>query len=135
MRARLAELGPLPAQRPVSSVGEVEAFGFPCVLKTTRGGYDGKGLWFDSAAGCEAPLAAAAEAGVGLLAEERVDFRRELSALVARAPSGRPRRTPSSSPPSATASVSRWSRRPPASRPTSPAEPRRSRCGSPGRST
>jgi 5-(carboxyamino)imidazole ribonucleotide synthase len=90
MRARLAELGvPCPRNALVSSVGEIEAFGLPCVLKTTRGGYDGKGVWFvDSAAGCEAPLAAAADAGVGLLAEERVDFRRELSALVARAPSG-----------------------------------------------
>jgi 5-(carboxyamino)imidazole ribonucleotide synthase len=90
MRARLAELGvPCPRNALVSAVGEIEAFGLPCVLKTTRGGYDGKGVWFvDSAAGCEAPLAAAADAGVGLLAEERVDFRRELSALVARAPSG-----------------------------------------------
>jgi 5-(carboxyamino)imidazole ribonucleotide synthase len=90
MRARLAELGvPCPRNALVSSVEEVEAFGFPCVLKTTRGGYDGKGVWFvGSAAECEAPLAAAADAGVGLLAEERVDFRRELSALVARSPSG-----------------------------------------------
>jgi 5-(carboxyamino)imidazole ribonucleotide synthase len=90
MRARLAELGvPCPRNALVSSVEEVEAFGFPCVLKTTRGGYDGKGVWFvGSAAECEAPLAAAADAGVGLLAEERIDFRRELSALVARSPSG-----------------------------------------------
>jgi 5-(carboxyamino)imidazole ribonucleotide synthase len=90
MRARLAELGvPCPRNALVSSVADVEAFGFPCVLKTTRGGYDGKGVWFvRSAAGCEAPLATAADAGVGLLAEELVDFRRELSALVARSPSG-----------------------------------------------
>ena len=90
MRARLAELGvPCPRNALVSSVADVEAFGFPCVLKTTRGGYDGKGVWFvRSAAECEAPLAAAADTGVGLLAEELVDFRRELSALVARSPSG-----------------------------------------------
>src|SRR6478672_7414893 len=40
MRARLAELGvPCPRNAPVASVSEVAAFGFPCVLKTTRGGY------------------------------------------------------------------------------------------------
>jgi 5-(carboxyamino)imidazole ribonucleotide synthase len=70
-------------------VADVESFGFPCVLKTTRGGYDGKGVWFvRSAADCVEPLATAARSGVGLLAEEYVDFRRELSALVARSPSG-----------------------------------------------
>src|SRR3954469_15501454 len=47
MRERLAELGiPCPRNAIVSSVAEVEEFGFPCVLKTTRGGYDGKGVWF-----------------------------------------------------------------------------------------
>ena len=86
MRARLAELGvPCPRNALVSSVAEVAAFGFPCVLKTTRGGYDGKGVWFvDGPADC----AAAFESGATILAEERVDFRRELSALVARSPSG-----------------------------------------------
>ncbi len=90
MRSRLAELGlPCPRNEVVSSVEEVAAFGFPCVLKTTRGGYDGKGVWFvDDASACAPAFAAAAEAGVALLAEERVDFRRELSALVARSPSG-----------------------------------------------
>jgi 5-(carboxyamino)imidazole ribonucleotide synthase len=90
MRARLGELGvPCPRNAVVGSVADVEAFGFPCVLKTTRGGYDGKGVWFvTSASECEEPLAAATASGVALLAEERVDFRRELSALVARSPSG-----------------------------------------------
>jgi 5-(carboxyamino)imidazole ribonucleotide synthase len=90
MRARLAELGvPCPRNALVTSVEEIEEFGLPCVLKTTRGGYDGKGVWFvGTTAECEAPLAAAADAGVRLLAEELVDFRRELSALVARSPSG-----------------------------------------------
>jgi 5-(carboxyamino)imidazole ribonucleotide synthase len=59
------------------------------VLKTTRGGYDGKGVWVvGSAAESEAAFEAAAAAGVRILAEEKVDFRRELSALVARSPSG-----------------------------------------------
>jgi 5-(carboxyamino)imidazole ribonucleotide synthase len=90
MRARLAELGvPGPRSATVASVAEVEAFGLPCVLKTTRGGYDGKGVWFaDDVADATEPLRVAAETGVALLAEERVDFRRELSALVARSPSG-----------------------------------------------
>ncbi|WP_206515954.1 5-(carboxyamino)imidazole ribonucleotide synthase [Nocardioides pantholopis] len=90
MRARLAELGvPCPRNALVDSVADVEAFGFPCVLKTTRGGYDGKGVWFVHAAeDCAEPLRAARESGVGLLAEELVEFRRELSALVARSPSG-----------------------------------------------
>src|SRR6187397_1760151 len=52
MRERLAELGvPCPRNAVVASVADVEAFGFPCVLKTTRGGYDGKGVWFVHAAG------------------------------------------------------------------------------------
>ncbi|HTW15527.1 MAG TPA: 5-(carboxyamino)imidazole ribonucleotide synthase [Nocardioides sp.] len=90
MRERLAELGvPCPRNAIVASVAEVEDFGLPCVLKTTRGGYDGKGVWFvRSAEDCAEPLRVAAETGVRLLAEELVDFRRELSALVARSPSG-----------------------------------------------
>jgi 5-(carboxyamino)imidazole ribonucleotide synthase len=90
MRARLAELGvPCPRNAVVASVAEVEAFGFPCVLKTTRGGYDGKGVWFvRSADDCAEPFRTAESSGVQLLAEELVDFRRELSALVARSPSG-----------------------------------------------
>jgi 5-(carboxyamino)imidazole ribonucleotide synthase len=90
MRTRLTELGmPCPRHEVVGSVSDVEAFGFPCVLKTTRGGYDGRGVWFvESAAECADAFATAERTGVPLLAEERVDFRRELSALVARSPSG-----------------------------------------------
>ncbi|NYE37426.1 5-(carboxyamino)imidazole ribonucleotide synthase [Nocardioides cavernae] len=90
MRRRLAELDvPCPRNAVVTSRAEVEDFGLPCVLKTTRGGYDGKGVWvvrdLDEA---QAAFDAAAAAGVEVLAEELVDFRRELSALVARSPSG-----------------------------------------------
>ncbi|HET8559104.1 MAG TPA: 5-(carboxyamino)imidazole ribonucleotide synthase [Marmoricola sp.] len=90
MRARLDRIGvPCPRHAVVSSVTEVAEFGFPCVLKTTRGGYDGKGVWFVwSADECEPAFEAADGNGVPLLAEELVDFRRELSALVARSPSG-----------------------------------------------
>ncbi len=90
MRARLTELGaPCPRHAVVANVSEVETFGFPAVLKTTRGGYDGKGVWVvRSAQDCAEPFAAAAAAGVQVLAEELVDFTRELSAIVARSPSG-----------------------------------------------
>jgi 5-(carboxyamino)imidazole ribonucleotide synthase len=95
MRARLAELDvPCPRNAVVGSLADLEAFaqsvgGWPCVLKTTRGGYDGKGVWFVRSLGdCEEAFRAAEEAEVRLLAEELVDFRRELSALVARSPSG-----------------------------------------------
>ncbi|HEY0890710.1 MAG TPA: 5-(carboxyamino)imidazole ribonucleotide synthase [Nocardioides sp.] len=90
MRERLAELGvPCPRNAIVGSVAEVEAFGFPCVLKTTRGGYDGKGVWVvRSAADAAEPFEVAERTGVRILAEELVDFTRELSAIVARSPSG-----------------------------------------------
>jgi 5-(carboxyamino)imidazole ribonucleotide synthase len=95
MRRRLGELGvPCPRNRVVADAADVHAFaaeigGFPVVLKTTRGGYDGKGVWLVSSAedGAEA-FETAAATGVEILAEERVDFARELSALVARSPSG-----------------------------------------------
>jgi 5-(carboxyamino)imidazole ribonucleotide synthase len=95
MRARLTALGiPCPRHRLVSSADEVRGLapllgGFPLVLKTTRGGYDGKGVWVvGSEVDCAPAFATAADTGVRILAEERVDFRRELSALVARSPSG-----------------------------------------------
>jgi 5-(carboxyamino)imidazole ribonucleotide synthase len=57
----------------------------PVVLKTTRGGYDGKGVWI-----VRSPdeAAEAFRAGAPVLAEELVDYRRELAAVVARSPSG-----------------------------------------------
>jgi 5-(carboxyamino)imidazole ribonucleotide synthase len=90
MRRRLAELDvPCPRNAVVTSTADVEAFGFPCVLKTTRGGYDGKGVWVVRTPDeSRVAFEAAAAAGVEVLAEELVDFRRELSALVARSPSG-----------------------------------------------
>lgn len=90
MRSRLRELDiPCPRNALVSTTADVAAFGLPCVLKTTRGGYDGKGVWVvRDLADAEAAFAAARDAGVHVLAEELIDFRRELSALVARSPSG-----------------------------------------------
>ena len=95
MRARLSKLGvPCPRHAVVSDRAEVTDFarsvgGFPVVLKTTRGGYDGKGVWVvGSEAESAEAFAVAASGGVQILAEEKVNFRRELSALVARSPSG-----------------------------------------------
>ena len=98
MRERLAALGvPCPRWRLVREVAELAAFGdevgWPVVLKTPRGGYDGKGvLLVDDGAQAADWLARAhhpdAEHAAALLAEERVPFRRELAALVARSPSG-----------------------------------------------
>ncbi len=95
MRVRLDELDvPSPRHAVVRDAGEVSAFaavdgGFPVVLKTTRGGYDGKGVWVvASEADCAPAFETATASGVQILAEEKVDFRRELSALVARSPSG-----------------------------------------------
>ncbi len=95
MRARLDHLGvPCPRHAVVEDLDAVNRFaasvgGFPVVLKTTRGGYDGKGVWVVRTPDQAAEAVTVAQAsGVDILAEELVDFRRELSALVARSPSG-----------------------------------------------
>ena len=102
---------PQPAWSPVSQPAEVLEFalqhGWPVVLKTPQGGYDGHGvLLVNDAAELETGEAAkwfkalADGAGVGgggslggaqvscLLVEQAVNFTRELAALVARNPSG-----------------------------------------------
>jgi 5-(carboxyamino)imidazole ribonucleotide synthase len=86
MRTRLSALGvPVPRWAPVSSAGDVAAFGAPCVAKAARGGYDGHGVWMVSAPSDVDPLV---RSGVPLLVEERVPLRRELAAVVARSPFG-----------------------------------------------
>ncbi|MDO5633873.1 MAG: 5-(carboxyamino)imidazole ribonucleotide synthase [Micrococcus sp.] len=100
MRAAVERLGlPNPAWDAVSTLEEVLSFGdthgWPMVVKTARGGYDGKGVLVldspddarDSAE--RGTLATWLSAGIApLLAEAKVDFLRELSAQVARRPSG-----------------------------------------------
>jgi len=92
MRSRLVEMKiPVPGHRLLTSRGDLTEFGFPAVVKTTRGGYDGKGVWVvRSAADADEAFAS----GRALLVEELVDFQRELSALVARSPSGETRTYP-----------------------------------------
>ena len=108
MRARLSALGvPCPAWRVVATPQELADFaaetGWPVIAKTSRGGYDGKGVW--KLAGpqeAEAPFAALqhalgpterdtaadAPADAVIVAEEFIPFTRELSVLVARRPGG-----------------------------------------------
>ncbi len=90
LRAALAAAGePQPAWAPVTDVDDVTAFaartGWPVVLKTPRGGYDGKGVFVVE----DAPSAQEVLDRHGtLLAEQRVPMLRELSAQVARSPYG-----------------------------------------------
>ncbi len=102
MREKLTELGvPVPDWAAVSNEAELQRFidanGGRAVVKTARGGYDGKGVRVVSQAD-EARdwFTALAEDGRGgfLLAEQLVDFVRELSQLVARRPSGEVRTWP-----------------------------------------
>ncbi|GAA4421675.1 5-(carboxyamino)imidazole ribonucleotide synthase [Georgenia halophila] len=98
MRTRLSELGvPCPAWAPVSDGAELTAFGesagWPVVVKTARGGYDGKGVRVVSSSAEAADWLDALQ-GRQLLAEEKVAFTRELAVLVARRPSGEVRTWP-----------------------------------------
>ncbi|MDN4639267.1 5-(carboxyamino)imidazole ribonucleotide synthase [Agreia sp. PsM10] len=96
MREKLEQLGvPVPIWAAVSDADELAAFiadnGGHAVVKTPRGGYDGKGVRVVTHADEVADwFVALAEDGNGgaLLAEERVDFSRELAQMVARRPSG-----------------------------------------------
>ncbi|WP_084264914.1 5-(carboxyamino)imidazole ribonucleotide synthase [Actinomadura macra] len=98
MRDRLSGLGvPCPAYShvpPAAPLAFLESFarehGWPLVLKATRGGYDGKGVWILE----NLDRATAEQVGrllsenVDLMVEQHVPFRRELAALVARSPYG-----------------------------------------------
>ena len=90
MRRRLTELGaPIPEWTSAASVEDIDAFirehGGEAVVKTPRGGYDGKGVRV---------VREGAEAAdwftdfPELLVEEKVPFTRELAQLIARRPSG-----------------------------------------------
>lgn len=90
LRRALAEAGePQPAWVEARTVHDVAAFadevGWPVVLKTPRGGYDGKGVFVVDGPDEVADLL---ERHGTLLAEERVAMVRELSAQVARSPFG-----------------------------------------------
>ncbi len=94
MRRRLAALDvPMPRWALVGDRTGLARFadsvgGLPVVLKTPRGGYDGKGVLSVQALTDADPWLDRLRDGELLLAEESVAFRRELAALVARSPSG-----------------------------------------------
>jgi 5-(carboxyamino)imidazole ribonucleotide synthase len=94
MRQVLTNLGiPCPAWQEISSEEDIDLFarivGFPFVMKTSRGGYDGKGVWVVQ----DKPEALRVLTEIKILntnalGEELVQFKRELSAQVARSPHG-----------------------------------------------
>jgi 5-(carboxyamino)imidazole ribonucleotide synthase len=117
MRRRLTDIGiACPAWAQVRDAASLQAFGdevgWPVIVKTPKGGYDGKGVrvvgspddvadWLsDAARDADARDAAQADAAPGdevwstgpladgLLAEQKIDFVRELALLVVRSPSG-----------------------------------------------
>jgi len=90
MRERLAAIGlPVPDWARIESSAQLQAFldehGGAGVVKTPKGGYDGKGVRVVRSA--DAVDDWFADHGV-LLVEELVEFRRELAQMVARRPSG-----------------------------------------------
>jgi 5-(carboxyamino)imidazole ribonucleotide synthase len=96
MRERLGALGvPCPENRVVAHPDALVAFaeehGWPCIAKTSRGGYDGKGVWkLDGPADARIPFDGleGLRSDAVVIAEEFIDFTRELSVLVARRPGG-----------------------------------------------
>ena len=94
MRKRLGALGlPMPSWAEIQDADSLETFiaahGGVAILKTPIGGYDGKGVRVvRSADDAMDWLTNLAQYGGSLLAEEKVDFVRELAQLSARRPSG-----------------------------------------------
>lgn len=99
-RCKMKEIGaPVPEFAPIESAEDAGAFfesvdGEMC-LKATRGGYDGHGVWFPGTREeAESLVADLLDKGTPLYAERKVDFDQELSAMVARTPSGEVRAWP-----------------------------------------
>lgn len=97
-RQRFRDAGlPLPAWSRANDATSARAFadehGWPIVVKSARGGYDGRGVW-----ACSTPDSLNAvpwkAVEAGFVAEEFVAIERELAALVVRRPSGESRMYP-----------------------------------------
>jgi 5-(carboxyamino)imidazole ribonucleotide synthase len=93
MRKAMQTLGlPQPAWREIHSAEQLTEFideHGPAIVKTPIGGYDGKGVQVASSASDVASwLDSLDRFGGSLLAEQKVNFKRELSQLSARNPSG-----------------------------------------------
>lgn len=86
---------PVPAFRIAASAEELKVageLGYPCICKTAKAGYDGKGQWkidgMKDLSRVQAELRATARAGCRWIIEEWLDFERELSLLVVRSVQG-----------------------------------------------
>jgi len=95
MREALTSMGaPTPGWSVVEGVDDLprvgDLLGWPLVLKVSRGGYDGRGVWVVSSAEEAAGVMRSTDLvpDAVWLAEEFVPFTRELAAQVARSPSG-----------------------------------------------
>jgi 5-(carboxyamino)imidazole ribonucleotide synthase len=93
-RSELGALGlPVPAFANVDSVDDAQAFGeaygWPIVLKASRGGYDGRGVWvLRDADEASRVVEGALASGTVLLAEEFLALDLECAMLLARRPNG-----------------------------------------------
>lgn len=98
MRERLSAMGvPCPDFAICETPADLVAFGgrrgWPIIAKTSRGGYDGKGVWkLDGPGDAALPFDGKKDNSAGervvIVAEEFIDFTRELSAIVVRSPAG-----------------------------------------------
>lgn len=94
MRRRLTEIGmPCPEWINATSEADVIEFGnrvsWPIIIKTARGGYDGKGVWLaKTQAEALEVFKEISASGIEVLLEQCVPFERELAAQVARSPQG-----------------------------------------------
>jgi 5-(carboxyamino)imidazole ribonucleotide synthase len=94
MREALSKLGiPCPMWQEIIAIEEIDSFastaGYPFVLKSARGGYDGNGVWVvDDKSAAEKVFTEITNGQNRVLAEQLVPFKRELAAQVARSPHG-----------------------------------------------
>ena len=96
MRTRLSELGlPIPdfadlsgADARTELIRFGEAHDWRIVLKTIRGGYDGRGVWLLDDRDSALAVFDEHHAKTTLIAEQKVAMRRELSAMIGRSPFG-----------------------------------------------
>lgn len=95
LRRALADIGiPQPAWSVVETPSDVSVFahqtGWPVVMKTSRGGYDGRGVWIvnDQVEATELLATTPLVPEAAWLVEEFVPFTQELAAQVARSPHG-----------------------------------------------
>ena len=94
MRAALTKAGiPCPKWQEITSSSDLDEFaqlvGYPFIIKTARGGYDGRGVWVvEDKAAAEKVLNEIKVLNTRALGEALVPFKRELAAQVARSPHG-----------------------------------------------